>query len=157
MTHKMLEDLKMRLLSQRDHFILSNKDELPELDQDKIKGPPLLKHASSMLSNLALKRESSLTSGDRKADQSLQPVLTGQSEKRSTAIKHIQRTFEASKEIKVGSQKIDHRGRVVKGVTAVSVKKVVPMAHAELLNLSLVVNDDDLDKATMDAGNLNNG
>ena len=38
-----------------------------------------------------------------------------------------------------------------------SVKDVLPMPHAELLKLSTVVNDDDLDRATMEAGNINNG
>ena len=32
-TGKMLEDLKARVLTQRDHFILSNKDELPQVDK----------------------------------------------------------------------------------------------------------------------------
>ena len=45
----------------------------------------------------------------------------------------------------------------MKGVTATSVKKVVPLTQAELLKLSLVINDDDLDKATIEAGTINNG
>lgn len=57
----------------------------------------------------------------------------------------------------MGAQKYDQRGRPVKGITAVSVKDVLPMPQAELLKLSLVVNDDDLDKSTMAAGSINNG
>ena len=59
--------------------------------------------------------------------------------------------------IKVGDPKIDASGRVIKGVTAVSVKDVLPMKQAELLKMAIVVNDDDLDKATMEAGARNNG
>ena len=59
--------------------------------------------------------------------------------------------------IKVGAQKTDANGRVIKGVTAVAVKDVLPMKQAELLKMAIVVNDDDLDKATMDAGSRNNG
>ena len=66
-------------------------------------------------------------------------------------------TFDRSKEIKVGAQKVDARGKPIKGVTAVAVKDILPMHQAELLKLALVVNDDDLDKATMDAGGVNNG
>jgi len=32
MTDKMIEDLKMKLLSSRDKYILSNKDTLPEFE-----------------------------------------------------------------------------------------------------------------------------
>ena len=46
---------------------------------------------------------------------------------------------------------MDARGRPIKGVTAVSVKEILPMHQAELLKLCMVVNDDDLDKVTMDA------
>ena len=42
-------------------------------------------------------------------------------------------------------------------MTAVSVKDITPMQQAELLKLSLLVNDDELDKATMSAGAVNNG
>lgn len=38
-----------------------------------------------------------------------------------------------------------------------SVKDILPMHHAELLKLSMVVNDDDLNKATMEAAERNNG
>ena len=52
---------------------------------------------------------------------------------------------------------MDARGRPIKGVTAVSVKEILPMHQAELLKLCMVVNDDDLDKVTMDAGERING
>ena len=52
---------------------------------------------------------------------------------------------------------MDMSGRPIKGVTAVSVKEILPMHQAELLKLTMVVNDDDLDKVTMDAGEKNNG
>ena len=58
---------------------------------------------------------------------------------------------------KVGSAKIDPRGQIIKGVTAVKVKEVLPMEQAALMKFAIVVNDDDLDKATMAAGSLNNG
>jgi hypothetical protein len=61
------------------------------------------------------------------------------------------------KDIKEGCQKLDARGRPIKGVTAVSVKEILPMHQAELLKLCMVVNDDDLDKVTMDAGERING
>ena len=34
---------------------------------------------------------------------------------------------------------------------------MVPLTQAELLKLSLVINDDDLDKTTIEAGTINNG
>ena len=83
--------------------------------------------------------------------------MSGQFEKRKLAVKQILETFERSKDIKVGAQKVDARGKPIKGVTAVAVKEILPMHQAELLKLALVVNDDDLDKATMDAGLVNNG
>ena len=52
---------------------------------------------------------------------------------------------------------MDANGKPIRGVTAVAVKDVLPMHQAELLKLALVVNDDDLDKATMEAGSVNNG
>ena len=52
---------------------------------------------------------------------------------------------------------MDANGKPIRGVTAVAVKDVLPMQQAELLKLALVVNDDDLDKATMEAGSVNNG
>ena len=57
-----------------------------------------------MMSDTVIKRENSVTSGKRGGEdqESMQPVLTGQSEKRSTAVKHIQRTFDASKRFQVG-------------------------------------------------------
>ena len=84
-------------------------------------------------------------------------MATGQAEKRGLAIKQINETFVRSSEIKVGAQKIDQRGRAINGVTAVSVKDILPMDHAELLNLSMVINDDDLSKATQEASLKNNG
>ena len=57
----------------------------------------------------------------------------------------------------VGVPKRDIRGRPMKGVTAVTVRDVLPMQQAELMKMSIVVNDDDLNKATMESGNLNNG
>ena len=57
----------------------------------------------------------------------------------------------------VGVPKRDIRGRPIKGVTAVTVRDVLPMQQAELMKMSIVVNDDDLDKVTMDSGHLNNG
>lgn len=51
-------------------------------------------------------------------------VFTGQAEKRNVAIKQIRDTFEQSKQIRVGAQKVDHRGRPIKGVTAIAVKDV---------------------------------
>ena len=35
MTEKMLEDLRLKLLSSRDKFILSNKDTLPDFEPKK--------------------------------------------------------------------------------------------------------------------------
>ena len=55
------------------------------------------------------------------------PVLTSQSDKRNLAIKQISETFERSKTIKVGAQKVDQRGRAIKGVTATAVKDILPM------------------------------
>ena len=42
-------------------------------------------------------------------------------------------------------------------MTAVSVKEILPMAHGELLELTMLVNDDDLDKSTIEAAHVNNG
>ena len=52
----------------------------------------------------------------------------------------------------MGDPKKDFRGNVIQGVTAVNVKDILPMQHAELLKLCMVVNDDDFDKATLKAG-----
>lgn len=79
-------------------------------------------------------------------------VLTGMPEKRTLAIKQIEKTFQQCKRFKVGDPKKDFRGNVVPGVTAVNVKDILPMQHAELLKLCMVVNDDDLDKNTLGAG-----
>lgn len=57
----------------------------------------------------------------------------------------------------VGVPKRDIRNRPIKNVTAVTVRDVLPMRQAELMKMVIVVNDDDLDKATMVAGHQNNG
>ena len=46
---------------------------------------------------------------------------------------------------------------MIEGVTAVNVKDILPMQHAELLKLCMVVNDDDFDKGTLNAGQKTNG
>jgi hypothetical protein len=47
-TEKMLDELRAKLLSSRDKFILSNNDTLPEFEPKKSQ-PALLKKSSSML------------------------------------------------------------------------------------------------------------
>ena len=54
-------------------------------------------------------------------------VLTGMTEKRNLAVKQIERTFTACKRFKVGDPKRDARGVQIKGVTAVTVKNVLPL------------------------------
>ena len=91
-TEKMLEDLKQKLLSSRDKFILSNKDTLPELAPKQAK-PALFKTSSSVMSDHG---------GEKNGDAALKssansdPVFTGQHEKRSTAVKQIVESFERS-------------------------------------------------------------
>ena len=148
-TDKQLEDLKQKLLSSRDKFILSNNDTLPESVTQQ-KKPGLIKQTSSMIAGPTGAR-------DHQGGGMGRPVLTSQSEKRNLAIKQISETFERSKTIKVGAQKVDQRGRAIKGVTATAVKDILPMHQAELLKLSMVVNDDDLEKAVMESANVNNG
>ena len=125
---------------------MSNKDTLPELEPERTK-PALMKKQSSVLSESAAGKDKP----GREARSESDPVFTGQPEKRNLAVKQIKETFERSKMIKVGAPKIEASGRVMKGVTAVSVKDLLPMKQAELLKMALVVNDDDLDKQTMDA------
>ena len=157
----MLEELRQKLLSSRDKFILSNRDTLPDLDpsmQRKL-NPSLIKQ-SSMGSDKGqtakVKDERGATAENNGTRQAI--VFTGQAEKRNAAIKQIKETFEQSKEIYVGAQKLDHRGRPIKGVTAVTVKDVLPMHQAHLNKLCMVVNtDEDLAKTVMDAGDVNNG
>ena len=132
----MLEELRQKLLSSRDKFILSNRDTLPDLDPSSLMqrklAPGLTKQGcSSMtlgsdkaLANKVIKEER----GGDGARQAI--VFTGQAEKRNAAIKQIRETFEQSREIEVGVQKVDHRGRPIKGVTAVAVKDVLPMHQA---------------------------
>ena len=84
-------------------------------------------------------------------------VLTGMSEKKALAVKQIEKTFTQVKRFKVGDPKRDARGVQIKGVTALTVKEVLPLQHAQLLKLCMVVNDDDFDKATMEAGQKTNG
>ena len=80
-------------------------------------------------------------------------VLTGMpQEKKALAVKQIDKTFTQCKRFKVGDPKRDARGVPIKNVTAVTVKDVLPLQHAELLKLCMVVNDDEFDKATMAAG-----
>ena len=167
MTDKMIEDIKMKLLSSRDKYILSNKDTLPDFEpvsKSANKSAGLMRKQNSSLSgDLVMKKESSQGptmvtenqhSGGEKQSTS---VLTGQTEKRNLAIKQINETFSKSNEIQVGTSKMDQRGRAIKGVTALSVKDITPMDQAELLKLSMVINDDDLSKATTEAGTKNNG
>ena len=45
-TEKMLDDLRQKLLSSRDRFILSNKDTLPDFDPQKKLAPGLVKQSS---------------------------------------------------------------------------------------------------------------
>lgn len=147
MTDKMLAELKQKLLSSRDQFILSNRDMLPEAELPKA-SPALIKKSSSMMNSSMAGKDKA--NKDSRGDSD--PVFTNQSEKRNLAVKQIRETFERSKMIRVGAQKTDANGRAIKGVTAVAVKDVLPMKQAELLKMAIVVNDDDLDKATMDAG-----
>lgn len=146
MTEKVLEDLKRKLLSSRDKFILSNKDTLPDFEPQKKAPETLLKQSSIISETDPVKKEEAVQVGNK-----LEPlVLTGESDKKSLAIKQISETFERAKRIKVGCPKLDQRGRPIKNITAVSVKDILPLHHAELLKLSMVVNDDDLDKTTME-------
>jgi hypothetical protein len=72
-------------------------------------------------------------------------VYTGASEANTKqATSQIEQTFVASQKFKVGCKKLDHLGQVVPGVTAVSVKDIFPLQHANLLKLCVVINDDDL-------------
>jgi hypothetical protein len=85
--------------------------------------------------------------------------MTGQSGEENTrlAIAQIEQTFEASSRIKVGQTKLDQYGNEVVGVTAVAVKEILPLQHAQLLKLCVVVNDDELNKDTINAGSVTNG
>ena len=120
---------------------------LPEAELPKA-SPALIKKSSSMMNSSMAGKDKA--NKDSRGDSD--PVFTNQSEKRNLAVKQIRETFERSKMIRVGAQKTDANGRAIKGVTAVAVKDVLPMKQAELLKMAIVVNDDDLDKATMDAG-----
>ena len=167
MTDKMIEDIKMKLLSSRDKYILSNKDTLPDFEpvsKSANKSAGLMRKQNSSLSgDLVMKKESSqgptmvTENQHRGGEKQSTSVLTGQTEKRNLAIKQINETFSKSNEIQVGTSKMDQRGRAIKGVTALSVKDITPMDQAELLKLSMVINDDDLSKATTEAGTKNNG
>lgn len=42
-------------------------------------------------------------------------------------------------------------------MTAVAVKEILPLQHAHLLKLCVVINDDDLSKTTQKAGSVVNG
>ena len=54
-------------------------------------------------------------------------VLTGYSDKKPLAVKQIDQSFAASKRFKVGEVKRDSKGMPIQGVTAVTVKDVLPM------------------------------
>jgi len=82
------------------------------------------------------------------------------------AAKQINQTFEQSKQFIVGCGKPDTKGHIVAGsgkqatvpgVTAVSVRNLLPLQQANFLQLCFVVNDDDLPKETINASKVTNG
>ena len=77
--------------------------------------------------------------------ETVQPVYSGApASETKRAVEQIERTFTASKRIKVGCMKLDAFGNEVPGVTAVSVKEVLPLQHAQMLKLCVVINDDEV-------------
>ena len=57
----------------------------------------------------------------------------------------------------MGCTKQDINGNEIAGVTATSVKEILPMHHGEILKVSMLINDDELDKETREAGMKVNG
>ena len=54
-------------------------------------------------------------------------VLTGMVEKKALAVKQIDKTFTQVKRFKVGDPKRDARGAPIRGVTAVTVRELLPL------------------------------
>lgn len=88
--------------------------------------------------------------------------MTGDLEQTSQAIRQIQSGFLANKRFRVGCPKRDTKGFEVKNgegkvVTATAVREVLPMRHSELLELSMVINDDEWSESTHLAATKTNG
>lgn len=86
-TDKVLEELKRKLLSSRDKFILSNKDTLPDFEPQKKAPEPAIFKQSSIVSDVdPVKREEVVQAGNKQQETQ---VLTGQNDKKSLAIQQI--------------------------------------------------------------------
>lgn len=93
------------------------------------------------------------------------PVMTGKSDgkARERAIKQIGRQFEQVRQFEVGCEKPDMRGGLdnqkttIPGVVATSVREILPLQQAEILKLSLVLNEDELNDDCINAASITNG
>lgn len=90
--------------------------------------------------------------------ETVQPVYSGaHASETKLAVEQIERTFAASKRIKVGCAKLDQYGNEIPGVTAVAVQEILPLQHAQMVKLCVVINDDEVPKEAVQASSVNNG